>query len=130
MGLFAKFKKNNTKPIKSYIKYNRMSVCMGDDVCNDIYKIEMPSDATLGDLMDVVEHGGFGNNWPITSGYEWDVYANIGKIARIAPQTEKITYYDDNNKDIQLASLNIQWLFAARKSDTIDPSRLEEIFRD
>ena len=116
-------------PDKFVIKFNREPVCMGDDVYNDIYQIEMPTDATLGDLMDVVRYGGNGNDWHITSGYEWDVYTNIGKLARISPQTEKVTYYD-KNKDIQLSELDIKWVYAARDIDKVDVDRLENVFRD
>lgn len=62
---------------------------MGDDVNNNIYQIEMPGDATLGDLMYVVKDGGCGNDWPVTSGFEWDIYSNIGRSARISPQIDK-----------------------------------------
>lgn len=114
---------------KIIIRFNREPVCMGDDVFNNIYQIEMPGDATLGDLMDIVRHGGNGNDWPVTSGYEWDVYTNIGKLARISPQTEKVTYYEKDG-DVQLADLDIRWVYAARDIDKVDIDKLEGVFRD
>ena len=123
MGLFDRFRK------KTVIKYNREPVCMGDDVYNDIYQIEMSGDATLGDLVHVVRHGGNGNNWCIPSGYEWVIYTNIGKIARISPQTEKVTYYD-KSKDAHLTSLDIKWIYAARDIDEVNVDKLEDVFRD
>ena len=114
---------------KFVIKFNREAVCMGDDVDNKIYQIEMPSSATLGDLMHVVRNGGNGNDWHITSGYEWDIYTNIGKLARISPQTEKVTYYD-KNEDIQLSDLGIIWVYVARDIDEVNVDKLEDVFRD
>ena len=54
---------------KNVIKFNREPVCMGDDVFNDIYDIELPDSATLGDLMDAVRCGGHGNDWPVCFPY-------------------------------------------------------------
>lgn len=122
-----KFKRNKMKRI--VIKFNREAVCMGDDVNNNIYQIGMPGDATLGDLMYVVKEGGCGNDWPVTSGFEWDIYSNIGRIARIPRRTEEIVYYD-NNKDMQLSSLDIQWVYAARDIDEVNVDKLEGIFSD
>ena len=45
------------------VRYNRRALCAGDDVYNGVYKIEMPDDAALRDLVDVVLHGGKGNTW-------------------------------------------------------------------
>ena len=42
------------------IKFNRRSICMGDDVMNGIYIIDLPDDAAVADLVDVALHGGFG----------------------------------------------------------------------
>ena len=111
------------------IKYNREAVCMGDDVDNNIYTIKMPSTSTLGDLMKTIRYGGNGNEWPITNGYEWDIYTNIGKLSRISPQIEKITYYD-KDKDILLSTLGINWVYAARDIDEVDVDKLEEIFKE
>ncbi len=106
-----------------------MPVCMGDDVDNSIFDIELHNNATLGDLMDVIRYGGYGNKWPITSGYKWEVYSNIGKIAKISPQTEHITYYY-KTKDEKLSALSIQWVYAAREIDDVDIVKLENLFGD
>ena len=111
------------------IKFNRETVCMGDDIYNNIYRIEMPGDAALGDLMYVVKDGGCGNDWPVPSDFEWDIYSNIGRIARIPRRTEEIVYYD-YNKDMQLSSLDIQWVYAARDIDEVNVDKLEGIFSD
>ncbi len=120
---------NNEALDNIIIKFNREAVCMGDDIYNDIYKIEMPANAALGDLMNVVRYGGSGNDWHITSGYKWDIYTNIGKIATINPQIEKVIYYE-KKKDTLLSDLDIKWIYAAREIDEIDINRLEDIFRD
>ena len=38
---------------------------MGDDAGNGKYTLEMPDDSTLGELMETLLHGGYGNDWPI-----------------------------------------------------------------
>ena len=45
------------------ILYNRRALCMGDDVFNGVYRIRMPDDATLGDLVGILLRGGNGNGW-------------------------------------------------------------------
>ena len=42
------------------VKYNRRALCAGDDVNNGVYKIEMPDNATLGDLIEILLRGGNG----------------------------------------------------------------------
>lgn len=128
MGFFDRFKKEiNTK--KTVIRFNREPVCMADDVYNNIYDIALPDSATLSDLVDSVRYGGHGNDWPITLGYNWDIYTNIGRIAHISPQTERVSYHDQT-KDIKLSSLGIRWVYAAIEAGTVDMNRLEDLFKD
>ena len=68
------------------IEFHRVSVCMGDDVWNGKYTIEMPDDATLGELLYIILHGGNGNIWPIPytgANSNWWVQSNIGNLAKI-----------------------------------------------
>ena len=97
------------------IKYCRRSVCMGDDVNNGIYTIEMPDESTLGDLIKVVLYGGNGNTWPIpTTSTCWNIYTNIGKIADIVPEKKSVVYID-LNKNTSLSSLGILWVYGCHE---------------
>ena len=68
------------------VRYCRSSMCMGDDVMRGIYTIQMPDNATLGDLIGVLLCGGSGNDWPIpqTSLIGWTVYSDIGRVADVS----------------------------------------------
>ena len=94
------------------IKYRRRSLCMGDDAKNGIYKLSMPDDSTIADLMHVLMKGGNGNDWPIpqTSGDGWDIHSNIGKIAFISADKECIEYYIVDENTV-LSSSGIRWVF-------------------
>jgi len=122
-----KFKRNKMKRI--VIKFNREAVCMGDDVYNDIYEIKMLGDATVYDLMNIIKSGGNGNEWPTPMGFDWIVYSNIGRLAKIYSNKMKIDFYDIAPKT-KLSNLRIEWVYAARETDVIDETRLESIFRD
>ncbi len=64
---------------------------MGDDAMNGEYKIGMPDAATLGDLMNVILHGGNGNDWPIPytgANSFWRIQSNIGDLADIYTDKE------------------------------------------
>ena len=93
------------------IRYNRRALCAGDDAKNGIYNIQLPDDAVLSDLMDVVLHGGNGNDWPIPWGYHgWLIHSNIGKIAEVSSDFSRIDYcvMDEN---LKLTDLGIEWVF-------------------
>ena len=107
------------------IKYGRRSVCMGDDVYNGIYTIEMPDEAVLGDLMRVILHGGNGNTWPVpsTSGC-WNIYSNIGKIADIIPDREQIDYINRDENEL-LSSLGIKWIYCGHEEPDLDIAFIE-----
>ena len=111
------------------IRYNRRSVCMGDDVQNGIYKIEMPSDATLEDLIDILLKGGNGNDWPIPMMSEigWIICSNIGILALVSADKKTIDY-SDIAKDTKLSELGINWVFAEREGKSPDIARLSRIF--
>ena len=101
------------------IKFHRQSVCMGDDMYNGEYKIIMPDNATLGDLMNVVLHGGNGNEWPIPyTGADsyWEVESNIGKLADIYTDTmgEWHIKYCQFDVRVPLKNLNITYVFGGR----------------
>lgn len=102
------------------LTFHREAVCMGDDVQNGTYHIEMPDDADLGDLMDVILHGGRGNDWPIpfTGAHSyWVIESNIGDLANI--WTDGAGYwhtgYIQFNSRTPLKSLGITSTFGRRK---------------
>ena len=111
------------------IRYNRRSVCMGDDVQNGIYKIDMPSDSTLKDLIDVILNGGNGNSWPVPQMSEigWIICSNIGVLAIISADKTTIDYCD-NNEDASLSILGIKWVFGERENTSLDMARISRIF--
>ena len=101
------------------ISYHRASVCMGDDVWNGTYTIEMPDDATLGELLDVILHGGNGNNWPIPytgANSNWWVQSNIGNLAKIYTDSDGDWHIEDHccGERTLLKDLGIKWTFGSR----------------
>ena len=112
------------------IKYNRRALCAGDDVNNGVYKIEMPDNATLGDLIEILLHGGNGNDCPIPLNHDgWDIYSNIGKVADVSPDKKHIEYCDEDGRSL-LSALGIEWVFGEYKGDTPDAKTLEWRFKD
>lgn len=105
--------------MKSII-FRRKSVCMGDDVNNGAYTIKMPDSATLGDLLNVVLHGGNGNDWPIPytgANSFWVIKTNIGKVADIYTDSMGEWHIDYCNigKNTKLSKLDIEWVFGDRE---------------
>ena len=112
------------------IQYCRSSLCMGDDVYRGIYKLETPDNATLGDLINILLHGGNGNDWPIpqTSGIGWTIYSDIGKLADVSADKKRIDYLiADNTK---LAALNIKWVYGERTDENPDIHVLARLFEE
>ncbi|MBR5419835.1 MAG: hypothetical protein IK115_01660 [Lachnospiraceae bacterium] len=110
------------------IKFGRRSVCMGDDVNNGIYTIEMPDDAKLGDLIKVVRHGGNGNTWPVPcTSTCWNIYTNIGRVADMVPEEKKIVYLDRDENTL-LSSLGIRWVYACHEEYDKDIALLERSY--
>lgn len=108
------------------VKYNRRSICMGDDAGNGIYKIEMPQDATVGDLVGVALHGGNGNTWPIPStDYCWLVYSNIGGLAKVC-ENKVVSYLVD--AEAKLSSLEIKWIYADAEDEHHEIADLDRFF--
>lgn len=102
------------------IRFGRVSVCAGDDMGNADYTIELPDSAMLGELLNVILHGGCGNDWPIPhtgANSCWVIHSNIGNLAKI------ITDNDDNrhiidyccSEDTPLKNLGIIWTFGDRE---------------
>ena len=102
---------------------------MGDDVYNGIYKITLPDNATLKDLINVLLKGGCGNTWPIPqmSDIGWDIYTDIGKIAFVSADKTEITYLE-NDCNTPLTSLGITWVYAGREGDTTDITLIKKRF--
>ena len=107
------------------LSFRRKSVCMGDDAGNGEYTIEMPDAATLGDLMNVILHGGNGNDWPIPytgANSFWVIKSNIGNLADIFTDTEGEWHiaYLACMENTPLKSLGITWIFGDRGLDPAD----------
>ena len=101
------------------ITFGRKSVCMGDDAGNGKYTIEMPDASTLGDLMEVLLHGGNGNEWPIPytgANSFWIIKSNIGTLADIYTDEEGEWHIRclANTDKTPLKSLGITWTFGDR----------------
>ena len=93
------------------IRYNRRSLCAGDDIYNGIYDLEMPDDAMLKALIEVILHGGNGNDWPVPMNHDgWLIYSNIGGIAHVSGDKKHIEYCNED-EDTGLLSLGIEWVF-------------------
>ena len=112
------------------ILYNRRALYMGDDVDNGIYRIRMPDDATLGDLVGILLRGGNGNDWPIpqTSEIGWTVCSNIGKIADVSADNKRVEYHI--SEKTRISALGIQWVFGARADEDPSVSDLARRFED
>ena len=107
------------------IRFGRRSVSMGDDANNGIYTIEMPDEATLGDLMRVILHGGNGNTWPVPGTSTcWNIYSNIGKIADVIPDEKQIDYINKDESE-QLSSLGIKWIYCGHEEPDLDIAVIE-----
>ncbi len=112
------------------IKYNRRSLCAGDDMYNGVYKINMPDNATLGELIGILLHGGNGNDWPIPMNHDgWDIYSNIGKVADVSADKKHIEYCDKDGSSL-LSALGIEWVFGENEGDTPDATTLKWRFKE
>ena len=101
------------------IEFHRVSVCMGDDAGNGKYIIEMPDDATLGELLYIILNGGNGNGWPIPytgANSNWWVQSNIGNLAKIYTDNDGKWHIGDYccDEQTQLKDLDIKWTFGSR----------------
>ena len=101
------------------LTFHRESVCMGDDAGNGIYTVEMPDEASLGDLINVIRHGGCGNGWPIPytgANSSWVITSNIGSLADIYTDKdgEWHVHYHSYAEETPLQGLGIKWTFGGR----------------
>ena len=102
------------------IKFRRVSVCMGDDAGNGEYIIELPDDATLGDLLHVILHGGYGNDWPIPytgANSSWVIHSDVGDLAKIYTDSDGEWHICDHccDEHTPLKDLGITWTFGGRE---------------
>ena len=102
------------------IKFRRVSVCMGDDAGNGEYIIELPDDATLGDLLHVILHGGNGNDWPIPytgANSSWVIHSDVGDLAKIYTDSDGEWHICDHccDEHTPLKDLGITWTFGGRE---------------
>ena len=112
------------------IQYNRRALCMGDDVYNGVYRIDMPDEATLGELIVILLRGGNGNDWPIpqTSEIGWTVFSNVGRLADVSADKKQLRYYFPEQS--KLSALGLRWVFGAREDEEPDVSELARIFME
>ena len=101
------------------ISFRRKSVCMGDDAGNGDYMIKLNDDATLGDLIKVILHGGNGNDWPIPytgADSHWLIQSNVGNLARIYTDSNGEWHIDDYccDEHTRLMDLGVTWTFGNR----------------
>ena len=89
----------------------------------------MPDEATLGDLVGILLHGGNGNNWPIpqTSVIGWEIYSNIGRIANVSADKKKVDYCIPEKT--RLSGFGIKWVFGERTNENPNISDLARIFK-
>lgn len=111
------------------ILYSRRALCAGDAAYNGTYKLDIPDDAVLGDLIGVMLNGGCGNTWriPQTSEIGWEIYSNIGRLA-IVSADKKTIEYSGAPEDSKLSELGIRWVFGEREGDQPDISQLARRF--
>lgn len=112
------------------VKYNRESLSMGDDAYNGVYRIEMPDDATLGELIHVLLHGGNGNDWPIptTSVIGWVIYSDIGRLADVSADKKRIDYIVPEGS--KLSALGVRWVYGAREGEEPAAAGLARLFEE
>ena len=101
------------------LTYSRKSVCMGDDAGCGKYTLELLEGATLGELMDVLLHGGCGNDWPIPyTGADslWVIKSNAGRLGTICTdaQGEWHVRCRPLPAETPLAQLAITWVYGDR----------------
>lgn len=107
------------------LAFKRKSVSMGDDAGSGEYTIEMPDTATLGDRMQVLLHGGNGNDRPIPyTGADsfWVIKSNIGKLADIFTDMEGEWHIAclACRENTPLKGLGITWAFFGDRG--LDPA--------
>ncbi len=81
----------------------------------------LPDDATLGELMHIILHGGSGNDWPIpytVANSNWVINSNIGDLGLIYTDNDGKWHIDKYFCDANtpLTELGIEWTFGARPS--------------
>ena len=102
------------------LTFTRRSVCMGDDAGAGDYTVAMPEDAALGELLQVLLHGGNGCDWPIPyTGADscWVIRSNIGDLARIYTDGAGEWHTDCIGPDAgtPLRSLGLEWVRGDRE---------------
>ena len=101
------------------ISFSRRSVCMGDDAGAGDYTVEMPEDAALGELMDVLLHGGRGNDWPIPytgADSRWVIRSNAGDLGILYTDAGGVWHIDcARDPKTPLRALGLAWVYGARE---------------
>ncbi len=104
------------------ITFKRVSVSMGDDAGNGEYNIEMPADATAGDLLNVLLYGGCGNGRPIPytgANRWWVINSNVGVLAYIYTDAGGEWHIKPVKceQNTPLEDLGIKWVFGGRPDE-------------
>ena len=78
------------------VEYRRVSVCAADDYVNRDLTIKMPSDATVGDLVDYIQHYYDGESYsaiPYTGGGNWwTLESDQGVLAQVNDDGKGVRY--------------------------------------
>ncbi len=108
---------------------------MGDDAGNGKYTISLPDEAKLGELMQVILHGGCGNDWPIpyTGAHsDWVIDSNIGRLAEIFTNENGAWHieYPRFHAGTGVKGLGVRWTFGDRPAgDGLTPRAAEPRMR-
>ena len=77
------------------IEYSRVSVCAADDYVNRGITIKMGVDATVGELVDYIQHYNDGDSYsaiPYTGGGWWRLESDRGTVAEVNEEGEGVRY--------------------------------------
>ena len=101
------------------LSLSRRNVCMGDDADAGEYTVTMPEGATLGELLDVLLHGGNGCDWPIPytgADSRWVIRSDAGDLGRIYTDSEGEWHIACGAFDPRtpLRALGLTWVFGDR----------------
>lgn len=100
------------------LTFGRRSVCMGDDAGAGKYTIAMPDDAVLGELMDVLLHGGNVNDWPIPytgANSRWVIRSDAGELGHIDTDSDGEWHIDCAlDPRTSLRTLGVTWVYGDR----------------
>lgn len=77
---------------------------------NGVYRIWLPRDATLSELVGALRKRGRGNEWPLPSMQGWVIRSNVGDLATISEQDGAVEFLLADGS-ARVSSLGIKWVF-------------------